>query len=199
MTEKAIIFDLNGIFIKSPLLSERIENDFKVSKEEFVSSLSKVMNVARSPNAPSTYDLFKPDFDLWNIKMSETQFLSYWFSAECEDKNMINYAKYLKREGWKIFILSNNFKERVDYYSTNFEFLNDFDKVYYSCQTGFVKPDKQCFIQILNEYNLNPHNCYYFDDSDKNVSSAKEIGINAHKFENLEETKNILKNKEKIN
>ena len=106
---------------------------------------------------------------------------------------MINYARVLKQKGWKLFILSNNFRERTKYYMENFSFLSElFDKVYFSWQTGYVKPSEDSFTNVLRENNLDPQNCYYFDDSEKNVIAAKRLGINAHKYSGLKETMSIL-------
>jgi putative hydrolase of the HAD superfamily len=107
----------------------------------------------------------------------------------------VQYAKSLKNDGWKIFILSNNFKERVDYYTNTFKFLKEFDHLYFSCQTGFIKPDKACFNQILENNNLTPSACYYFDDSKNNVSVAKDLGINAYELSSVEEIKQKLNKK----
>ncbi|MGV8161916.1 MAG: HAD-IA family hydrolase [Candidatus Nanoarchaeia archaeon] len=194
MDYKAVIFDLNGVFIQSPSLSKRVESDYKVSVDTFLPVLSQIMDKVRKPNAPDIYVDWKPHLEEWNISLSRTQFLNYWFSAEKEDKEMIMYARTLKEKGWKIFVLSNNFRERTDYYKKNFSFFNDlFNKKYISWQTGNVKPDEKCFIQILEENDLMPNNCYYFDDSEKNVDAAKKLGIRAHKYSGLDATKNILK------
>ena len=96
---------------------------------------------------------------------------------------MIEVAKNLKANGLKIFFLSNNLKERTNYYLENFKFISELpEKAYFSWQTGYIKPDERAYNQILNEYNLKPEECLYFDDSDKNVAVAKSLGIQAHKF-----------------
>jgi beta-phosphoglucomutase-like phosphatase (HAD superfamily) len=41
---KAIIFDLNGVFIHSPKLSERFEKDFGVPTAQFLPKLGKIMD-----------------------------------------------------------------------------------------------------------------------------------------------------------
>jgi len=193
MDKKAIIFDLNGVFIQSPPLSKRIETDYGISSEIFLPVLSNIMDIVRKPGAPNMYSLWKPHLDEWDIPLSETEFLNYWFSEEKENKDMVEYANFLKKKGWIIFILSNNFKERTYYYDNHFPFLrNTFEKVYCSWQTGHIKPDEKCFTQILDTFNLDSKNCYYFDDSEKNVNVADKLGIHAHRYESLNATKKIL-------
>lgn len=87
--------------------------------------------------------------------------------------------------------------ERAEYYEKTFEFLKKFDKIYYSWQTGNVKPDDKCFTRILKENNLKANQCYYFDDPQKNVEKARELGFKAYKWEsitNFKKTINLQEN-----
>ena len=57
---KAIIFDLNGIFIQSPKLSDRFAKDFGISSEVFLPKLSEIMNKVRQPSAGSSFIYWEP-------------------------------------------------------------------------------------------------------------------------------------------
>lgn len=181
---KAVIFDLNGVFIISPKLSERFEQDFNVPLDEFLPALKEIMDKVRLPGAEDLYDLWKPYFVKWNISLNEEEFLNYWFSAEKENTELTDLAKKLKAKGIQIIILSNNFRERAGYYEENFSFLKElFDGVYYSWQTGIVKPDVKAFDNILTKHNLKPEEVLYFDDSDKNIKVAETLGVESHIFD----------------
>ena len=122
--------------------------------------------------------------------MNRDEFLKYWFEAEKENLKLINFAKELKSRNIKVIILSNNFKERTEYYDKNFPFIRDIiDKVYYSWQTGFVKPDKRAFELIFKDNNLNAKDCIYFDDSQDNINLAKSLGIKSYIYKNLKDLK----------
>lgn len=126
--------------------------------------------------------------------MSEKGFWDYWFKAEEPDADVINLSKELKQKGLKVFILSNNFKERADYYN-HYKWMHDtVDKAYFSWQTGFVKPDVRAWEFILAEYNLLPEECIYFDDQEKNVNVASSIGICSYLFSSALEARQIINN-----
>lgn len=189
----AIIFDLNGVFIQSPKLSDRIHAQFGIPKEEFLVALKEIMGKARMPNAGNAFSYWQPYLEKWGIKLTKQEFFDFWFSAEKENPEMIEIAKSIKEKGIKIFILSNNFKERAEYYEKNFSFLNEiFDKVYYSWQTGFVKPSPKAFENLLAENSLKPKECIYFDDSEENIKLAESLGIKSFKFENAESVRKML-------
>ena len=55
------------------------------------------------------------------------------------------------------------------------DFYNSFNKVYYSHEIGFRKPNKESFKIILDENNLNPKEVFFIDDSPQHIEGAKKI------------------------
>lgn len=191
---KAIIFDLNGVFIKSPKLSNRFNNEFGVPIEEFLVALKEIMAKIRMPNSGDAFLYWKPYLEKWGIDLTEENFFDFWFGAEKENSEMTTLAKELKNKDIKIFILSNNFAERAAYYEQNFLFLKEIaDKIYYSWQTGFVKPDENAYKLILSENNLKPEECFYFDDSEENIKVANALGIKSFIFKDTESVRKFIK------
>ncbi|NVN96783.1 HAD family phosphatase [Candidatus Nomurabacteria bacterium] len=189
---KAVIFDLNGIFLQSPKLSDRFEKDFNISNSLFLPKLKEVMDEVRKPNAKPAFSYWSSVFKEWKIELTESKFWDYWFKGEIQSERMIQYAKILKEKGIKIYILSNNFKERADFYG-HYPWMHDtVDKVYFSWQTGFVKPDVRAWELVLSENNLKGDECMYFDDQKKNLESAESIGIKSFLFTNEEELEKII-------
>jgi putative hydrolase of the HAD superfamily len=115
-----------------------------------------------------------------------------------EVPEMVELGRKLKAQGLQIFFLSNNLKETTDYYLENFDFLHELpEKIYFSWQTGFIKPDEQGFQLILTENNLLANECLFIDDLDSNIQVAEKLGFQAFKFEGSESVVKILKNIEK--
>jgi len=189
---KAVIFDLNGIFLQSQKLSDRFEKDFGISSSVFLPKLKEIMKEVRKPNAKPAFSYWSEILEEWKIKINENKFWDYWFKGEVQSDRMIEYVKSLKEKGIKVFILSNNFKERSNFYGQYPWIHNVIDKVYFSWQTGFVKPDIRAWELILEENNLKGEDCIYFDDQEKNVNSAKSLGIKAFLFTNEEELEIII-------
>ena len=189
---KAVIFDLNGIFLQSPKLSDRFAKDFGITGDVFMPELSRIMEEVRKPNAEPAFSYWKPVLESWEVNLSEQEFWDYWFKAEITTDKMVAFAKSLREKGIKVFILSNNFKERADYYR-HYAWIHDaVDKVYFSWQTGFVKPDVHAWQTILTENNLNPEDCIYFDDQQKNLDASESVGIKAFMFTNEAELERIV-------
>lgn len=205
---KAIIFDLNGIFIESERLSDRFNRDFDVPLGDFLGKLGGIMDQVRQPGAKPAWTYWEPVLRSWNVEMDEHDFWKYWFEAEKPSQQLIELAQELQQAGIKVFILSNNFRERANYYlgralndtarpdsaeSDDYPWIHSaVTKVYFSWQTVFVKPDPKAWQLILDENNLRPEQCIYFDDQEKNVIAAKNLGIHSYVFENPEVTRSIV-------
>lgn len=193
--KKLLIFDLNGVFIKSPLLSDRFKQELNVPEEEFLPVLKDVMYKIRQPKSEPVYELFKPHLKKWEVNLSEEEFLDFWFNVETLNTELLNTLKKLKRKGFTVVILSNNFKERTKYYKENFEDLFIlFDKVYFSHETGFMKPDENTFKLVLKDFKIEPSKCIFFDDSKINIEVAKFLGIDAHLFKDKDQVENLINN-----
>lgn len=189
---KAVILDLNEIFLQSPKLSERFEKDFSIKSSIFLPKLFEIMEKVRQSNADKAFSYWKPVLKEWNINFSEAEFWDYWFNAEIPSEKMIDYSKLLRGTGIKVFILSNNFKERSEYYD-HYSWIHDaVDKVYFSWQTGLAKPDIKAWELILMDNNLKSEECLYFDDQEKNVQSAQSIGIKSFVFTNEAELERVV-------
>jgi HAD superfamily hydrolase (TIGR01509 family) len=190
---EAIIFDLNGVFLESEYLSDRMERDHGVDSKEFIAALKDVMPQVRKPGAKDSFELWRPYFSKWGVELDEKEFFDYWFSGEQLVQELLDYTKELRKQGTKVFILSNNFRERTTYYREHFpEIFDSVDAAYFSWETGFIKPDEQAYRKILEDHNLNPEHCAYFDDSNTNVKVANFIGIKAFNYEGIQKTKQTI-------
>jgi HAD superfamily hydrolase (TIGR01509 family) len=163
-------------------LSDRFKRDFGVSNAVFLPKLSEIMAKVRQPNAGRAFEYWKPALEEWKVEMSEREFWDYWFKAEHVSEKMVSFAEQLRSKGIKVFILSNNFKERAEY-DDHYPWIHDaVDGIYFSWKTGYVKPDPRAWSSILEEHKLKGEDCIYFDDQERNLKAAESAGIPAHLF-----------------
>ena len=184
---------MNGVFIKdSGPLSKRIEVDLKISADETYPLIKEALKQVRVPGANSR-QAWQPVLD--RLNMTYEEFFKYWFEGESLNEELLQYAKELRQQGIKVIILSNNFPERTTNYRKLFpELFSMVDEQYFSWETGNVKPNPEAFTQIIDKHDFVPSEFLYFDDSEENLSAAKELGINSHKYQNIDDVKNYLKN-----
>ncbi|MDP3639635.1 MAG: hypothetical protein Q8R53_00335 [Nanoarchaeota archaeon] len=189
---KAVIFDVNGVFLESGFLSNRLAKDFSVPALEVVAALKAIMPLVRRPEAPSCYQLWEPYLQRWNVSLDEKEFFDYWFSGEHLVPEMVRYTQQLRKKV-NVFLLSNNFRERTIYYRQQYpELFAAVNKAYFSWETGYVKPEESAWKNILTENKLVPKQCVYFDNDEENVAAARGLGLHAEHWKGLKRAKGVL-------
>lgn len=84
---------------------------------------------------------------------------------------MVRIAQYLKRIGWKIFILSNAQSEIKHFLYDVFgeEF---FDGIVISQEEKQMKLDRKIFETLIDRYNMKPGDSIFIDDLHENDKTA---------------------------
>ncbi len=104
----------------------------------------------------------------------------------------------LKRDGYKIYLLSNisrHFAENKE----KTEIFKVFDGLVFSGEIGLVKPSWEIFEYILREYGLAPAETVFIDDNAKNTAAAESMGISSLLFDgNAETAKSFIYNLNKF-
>ncbi len=57
------------------------------------------------------------------------------------------------------------------------KFGNRFDRCFLSYESGLLKPDQACFLQVIESYACRPEEILFFDDNPLNVEAAGAEGI----------------------
>ncbi|MBT4849282.1 HAD-IA family hydrolase [Candidatus Parcubacteria bacterium] len=191
---KAVILDLNGVILsEGEYFTKRLENKYNIPSEKFYKIFDEVMHIGRKPNCQDFFKLWEPKLVELGIKVSREEFFDLWFSGENLVTEFLDYIQELREQGVNVFILSNNFKERTEFYRANYpQIFDSVDGAYFSCETGFVKPDVQAYQKLLEQQNLEARDVLYFDDVEENVAAAGSTGIVSYIYKNLEETKKVV-------
>jgi len=105
-----------------------------------------------------------------------------WYENLPEIEGMTALMEKLKKEGCKIYLLSNIAFEFEQHFST-YGFYKYFDGYILSGLERTVKPNDEIFQLILKRYSLNPKECVFIDDLEKNINGAKRNGIDGYLFD----------------
>ena len=99
------------------------------------------------------------------------------------DKKKIDLLEKLG-ETYKLFLLSNTniihtrqFMNELNAYK---DFKSLFTDVWFSYEKGKRKPEKEFYVNLLNQYHLEAKECLFIDDLDVNIEAAKQLGIQTH-------------------
>lgn len=98
---------------------------------------------------------------------------------------------YKLHDAYKIYFLSDIMDISYDYLK---KILQDFDGGAYSFQEHLKKPNPAFFEVLLNRYRLDPSETIFFDDREKNVVVAQNLGMKAAVFTGIDTITNALEN-----
>lgn len=87
------------------------------------------------------------------------------------------WIQYFRRNGMKIYYLSNYSEELYRQSKERLLFLNQFDGGVFSWKEKCIKPDKDIYEILLSRYEIDPKHALFFDDRKENVEAAVKLGI----------------------
>lgn len=177
---KAVIFDFGGVVID-------------VSQTGSVELITRTLGV----NLASARSIIGKQIERWSVgEIGEEEF----WQKICQDlgkpipenwkelwrkpteenailfPETINLAKELKEKGIKALVLSNTLPPHIEVISKK-GWYDFFDKLYFSCEIGFRKPDIKAYEYVLEKESLLGSECVFVDDSEDNLIPARNLGM----------------------
>jgi len=206
MLTKCIIFDADGVIINSEAFSLQYQKEHDVSNDDMLPFFKGDLQDCIIGKADLT-EAIKPWLSKWKWTGTVDELLQFWFKAEHNiNENIVSIIQRLKKIGIKCYLATNQEKHRTQYMKDKMGFESLFNHVFSSSEIGYKKPEKGFYKFILdnlkNKYQIDPDEIMFFDDSQKNISGAIKLNINAHLYKNFEEFKTLIEpllNKEILN
>lgn len=83
----------------------------------------------------------------------------------------------LKKEGYKLYYLSNFPIDVFEDIKNGYYFFKYFDGGLISAEVKLSKPDTLFYRNLLDKYSLVPEECLFIDDLEVNVKAAESVGM----------------------
>lgn len=198
---KAVIFDVGGVLmtekkkrksrkkIHSSGIHEFVANKFGVSLDQYFDSIDSAYVKSTEGKISKNIALDTISFNL-NIprKKVERIFIQAYKRAFKKNKWLYHVATILKKRGYKIAILSDQWALSKDALITK-EDYSLFDKVFLSCDLGLRKPSKEIYNLLLKELHLKPHQVLFIDNQEWNIIPANRFGMKTILYVGNQKTK----------
>lgn len=97
------------------------------------------------------------------------------------------WLAFLKKNGYKIYLLSNYGNTSFNLSMERFDFLKYADGGVISYQVEQIKPDAAIFMILCQKYGINPSDAVFIDDNKANIEAAGELGFNTILFTGIED------------
>lgn len=104
----------------------------------------------------------------------------------------LEWVKELKAQGYRLYVLSNYGEYTYQQTKQKLKFLPYMDGVIFSYQYKVIKPEKEIYELLLNEFDLKAEECVFIDDRLENVEAARMLGVSGVQFQNYGQAKKEL-------
>ena len=190
MTEKKIeniVFDINGVLVNRPFLRNFLKMkmfpwDLRSCFRLFTSKEWDDYNRGKYRNDEevlAAMNLKNPD--------AVRRLLKRFYSFDLvEDRKLAEYIKEI-RSKCRVYILTNQAVEEWQIIK-QCDIVKNTDGIVVSCESGYMKPEKELYEILIKKYDLDPTKTVFVDDRVRNVRVAEEVGFTGIVHRSAEET-----------
>ena len=104
-------------------------------------------------------------------------------------EDVTEWGLSLKKQGYKLGILSNMPSEFLENYEKDIKMFTEADYTCFSCRVKVIKPEPEIYFNCLNGLGVKPEEAVFFDDMPENIEAAKKLGIHGFVWIGLEQAK----------
>jgi len=198
---KAIIFDIGGVLVRASLLKkpsgghihgvhEHIAKKLNVTIDQYFDSIDTAYtdSVVGKKTKEESLRIMAKNLETTPEKLEKLYIKFYNIKF---NKELIKKAKQLKKQGYKIGVLSDQWQV-----SREIQFPKKLEKIFpihvISCDVGIRKPNPKIYKLVLKKLKIPTKNVLFIDNQKWNLIPAKKLGMktilfkdNARTFEDL--------------
>lgn len=200
---KAVVFDIGNVLVKASLLKkpkkghvhgvhEFIANKLNITMDQYFDSIDTAYadSVVGRKTKQETLKIMSKNFGISPQKLEKLYFKSYKKNIKF-NKTLIRKAKQLRKKGYKIAILSDQWQV-----SREVQFPKKLEKIFplnvISCDVGIRKPNPKIYQLLLKRLNIPAKNVLFIDNQKWNLEPAKKLGMKTILFKDNAQTLNDL-------
>ena len=196
MPIKAVIFDLGGVILDSPMEIFAAFEKRHGLPENFLNRLI-VESGQEGPWArlergeialTEFFDAFDEEIRQAGANISSRELMAAVNDFANMRPEMLQLVRRLRKSGYLVAALTNNWLLDDGGTSTGLDLLKtEFDVFIESSRAGVAKPDPAIYEMALRELGVRAEDAVFLDDIGRNLKPAKQMGITTIKVTNAED------------
>lgn len=183
-----IIFDLGGVYFTdgTARFIEEINARYDISKESLTKVVSGPLGTQYRSGRISRELFWLEAKRAWNLSVDTDGISSIWLEGYQPINGTVALVRRLRQAHYRLFFLSDNIAERVEYLQRKYNFLNEFLGGVFSHEVGTRKPDPAIYEAALKQSGAQPSECVYVDDKPDLLVPAAALGMHVLHFAGAE-------------
>jgi len=200
---KAIIFDIGGVLISGGLLKkpkgkhihgvhEYMAEKLKITIDQYFDSIDTAyaLSIENKASKKKVLQIMAKNLKTTPLKLEKLYFKAYKKHFK-KNKKLFRLADKLKKKGYKIAILSDQWQVSQELFVTN-KIRKKFDVVIVSSEVGIRKPDPKIYKLTLKKLKLPAKQTVFIDNQKWNIIPAKKLGMKTILYKGFDQTKKAL-------
>ena len=118
----------------------------------------------------------------WGNRVSLEEALIAWTAIE-PNAEVLDLVDSILANGTPVALASSQEAFRASYMSKELAYGSRFNHLYFSCYLRKMKPDPAYFNTIFSTLAVSPTRTLFIDDNQRLVDAAKDLGVNAFRFD----------------
>lgn len=186
MKIKAVLFDADGVVIHPRMqFSRYLEEVFSISPHLTRDFFTGVFNDCLAGRADLPAAL-PPYLQQWGWPGDLSDFLRLWMAKDdCPDLRLLARIQQMRASGLLCGLATLQEKTRAAYMRADMGFSRRFDRLYFSCELGCLKPDPAFYRKIEQDLGFTGPEILFWDDDPRNVRAARSLGWHAEDYTTL--------------
>lgn len=185
---KNIVFDMGNVltdyessrvcdyFIEDKALSKKVETAVFISPEWIMLDMGVLTDEA-------ALERICRRLDTEEEKALAKLCLDHWHEHCMWKKDgMHEVVKELKEAGFGVYLCSNASLRLLTCYKEVIPGIEYFDGVLFSAEVKCMKPQKEIYGHLFEQFELKPEECFFIDDLQMNIDGARECGMDGYCF-----------------
>lgn len=193
---KAVIFDVGGVilFCDHMLICSRLANLCEHTPSDiyqfiFMDGLEKLYDEGKI----STSEFHEKIRQWLKADIEFDEFRQIWCDIYDENLSITELIKELKRNDYRMYLLSNTNELHFQYIRNKFSVMGEFDEYILSYNIGHRKPSREIFKAVLEKSGLPPSDHIFIDDIKDFVDVAQSMGMRGIVFESSTQLRKALR------
>jgi len=177
---KWIIFDVGGVLFDYKRAFGAINKHLATDSSHIMSVIDKYIGSGELGNATFNQvwlDILKP----LNKENELDKVIDMWWSQEFWLQDTLSLVKDLKKSGYHLAILTNNWND-MGPRLLNVPGIDNFEYIFESSDIKLRKPDPGVFQYVEDKIHATGNDVLLIDDTDKNIAAAKSIGWQSFQY-----------------
>jgi len=192
MSIQCILFDADGVVIHPWRFRRYLERRHRITPSMTQGFFTGVFNQCLVGRADLA-DVLPPHLRQWGWPGSVEDFIETWLEVENDpDERLLSAISELRGRGYFCGLATSQEANRARFITVEMAFDEIFDAHFFSCYIGWQKPQSQFYRSIQSKLGLDGERILFWDDSERNVAAARDVGWNAEVYRGFDDFRSRL-------